>query len=160
MAKLRSLALALAFTLSALPAFAVEPGEALPDPVQEGRARSISAELRCLVCQNQSIDDSHADLAKDLRLLVRERIKSGDSDDQVRDFLVARYGDFILLKPPLKIGTVLLWGGPFGLLIVGAGMLLALARKRPALAPVADLSAEEREALARITGEPKAGSGA
>jgi cytochrome c-type biogenesis protein CcmH len=160
MGKLRSLVLAIALTLSVQPVLAVEPGEALPDPAQESRARSISAELRCLVCQNQSIDDSHAELAKDLRLLVRERIRSGDSDDQVRDFLVARSGDFILLKPPLKVGTLLLWGGPFGLLIVGAGVLLAKARRRSGPIPTAELSAEEQEALARLTGEPKAGSSA
>ena len=85
------------------PSFAVQPSEMLPDPAQEARAREISKELRCLVCQNQSIDDSDAGLAKDLRILVRERIKAGDSDSQVLDFLVARYGDFVRLRPPFDL---------------------------------------------------------
>src|SRR3954465_14965648 len=96
--------------------FAVTPDELLKDPVLESRARALSGELRCMVCQNQSIDDSDAPLAKDLRLLVRERLVAGDSDAQVKDFLVERYGDFILLKPPLEWRTLVLWTAPFVLL--------------------------------------------
>jgi cytochrome c-type biogenesis protein CcmH len=103
--------------LGAFSAHAVQPDEILPDPALETRARNLSRELRCMVCQNQSIDDSDAPLARDLRLLVRERIKSGDSDGQVIDFIVARYGDFVLLKPPLTWHTALLWATPFLLLM-------------------------------------------
>ena len=138
--------------LSLAPAFALDPGEALPDPALEARARAISAELRCLVCQNQSIDDSEAPLAKDLRLLVRDRLKAGDSDDAVRRYLVARYGDFILLKPPLKTGTLLLWGTPFALLLAGAASLVIAARRRAARAEAGDLSEEERARLREIIG--------
>jgi cytochrome c-type biogenesis protein CcmH len=152
--RLRAFLVSLLMALSLAPALAVEPGEELADPALEARARAVSSELRCLVCQNQSIDDSHATLAKDLRLLVRERIKSGDSDDQVRDYLVARYGDFILLKPPLKVGTVLLWLGPFLLLVAGAGaILLKIRRGAPAPVSPADLTDEEKAALAKLTGE-------
>ncbi len=102
------------------PAWAVQPDEMLSDPALEARARSISAHLRCLVCQNQSIDDSEAPLARDLRLLVRDRLEAGDSDGQVVDFVVARYGEFVLLKPRLEPATLLLWAGPFIVLLVGA----------------------------------------
>ena len=112
------------------PAFAVQPDEVLPDPALEARARVLSQELRCLVCQNQSIDDSDALLARDLRLLLRERLKSGDSDQQVLDFLVARYGEFVLLRPPLGWHTVLLWLAPGLLLGVGFIVLLAAGRRR------------------------------
>ncbi|MGE0702259.1 MAG: cytochrome c-type biogenesis protein CcmH [Hyphomicrobiaceae bacterium] len=98
-------------------AHAVEPDELLSDPALEIRARGISAGLRCLVCQNQSIDDSHAPLARDLRLLVRERLKAGDTDEAVRDYVVGRYGEFVLLKPPLNTGTLLLWLAPLALLV-------------------------------------------
>ncbi|MEN9708238.1 MAG: hypothetical protein RIQ68_646 [Pseudomonadota bacterium] len=136
----------LALCLSLLPslAFSVQPGEMLADPKMEARARDISAELRCLVCQNQSIDDSDAALARDLRLLVRERLKAGDSDTQVRDYLVARYGDFILLKPPFKMETLLLWLTPFAVLLAGAAALFAFTRRRPAQA-VASQSLSEAE---------------
>jgi len=100
-------------------AHAVQPDEILADPAMEARARSISAGLRCLVCQNQSIDDSDAPLAKDLRLLVRERLKAGDNDAGVRDFIVARYGEFVLLKPPVSMSTILLWAAPL-LILLGA----------------------------------------
>ena len=148
---LRLLAL-LAGLLIAAPAHAVEPGEALADPALEARARDLSADLRCLVCQNQSIDDSHAPLARDLRLLVRERLKAGDTDEQVRDFLVQRYGDFILLKPPLRIGTLLLWGAPLLVLALGGLGLAAAARRRRVVVPVAELSAEERARLDKLLG--------
>ena len=110
--------------LCASPALAVQPDEILPDPALEARARELSRELRCMVCQNQSIDDSDAPLARDLRLLVRERLKAGDSDAQVLDFLTARYGEFVLLKPRLRWDTALLWFAPALVLLVGAGALL------------------------------------
>lgn len=117
------LILVLLITLAAAPALAVQPDEMLADPALEARARTLSQELRCMVCQNQSIDDSGAPLARDLRLLVRERLKAGDSDCQVLDFMVRRYGDFVLLKPPLKWDTVVLWFiGPLVLLIAALGL--------------------------------------
>ena len=112
------------------PALAVQPDEILTDPALEGRARTLSKELRCMVCQNQSIDDSDAPLARDLRLLVRERLTDGDSDRQVIDFLVARYGEFVLLKPRLALHTALLWFGPPALLGGGALVLFVIARRR------------------------------
>jgi cytochrome c-type biogenesis protein CcmH len=117
--RLRLWALLAVIVLAGVPALAVQPDEVLSNPVLEGRARTISAELRCLVCQNQSIDDSAAPLARDLRLLVRERLKAGDTDGQVRAYLVARYGDFVLLKPPFKLETLLLWGTPLLVVILG-----------------------------------------
>ena len=118
----------------ALPALAVEPGEILPDPALEARARTISAELRCLVCQNQSIDDSNAPLAKDLRVLVRERLTAGESDRAVMDYIVARYGDFVLLKPPFNSRTILLWISPF-LCLAAIAYALMLASRRSAASP-------------------------
>src|SRR5512145_251009 len=115
------LLLAIAFLwLSALPALAVQPDEVLSDPALEGRARHLSKELRCMVCQNQSIDDSDAPLARDLRILVRDRLKAGDNDSQVIDFLVARYGEFVLLKPRFQWHTAVLWMAPPVLLVLGA----------------------------------------
>jgi cytochrome c-type biogenesis protein CcmH len=123
-------------------ALAVEPDEILKDPALEARARHLSEELRCMVCQNQSIDDSAAPLARDLRLLVRERLTKGDSDSQVLDFLVARYGEFVLLKPRFELHTLLLWGLPPAALLAGLVALLMTARRRqvenlkaPALTP-------------------------
>jgi len=136
---------------------AVEPGERLDDPALEARARAISAELRCLVCQNQSLDDSNAELAHDLRVLIRERLKAGDSDEQVRQFLVRRYGEFILLKPPLQPDTYLLWFGPFALLLLG-GVAVALhlrRRGRVAGAEPAPLTPEERRKLAKLLAEDR-----
>ena len=127
------------------PVAALSPDEVLSDPVLEQRARDISAGLRCLVCQNQSIDDSDADLAKDLRLLVRERLVRGDSDEAVRQFLVDRYGEYVLLNPRLNNHTVLLWIAAPGLLLVGLGTLFVLWRERRAV--TAGLSAEEQAAL-------------
>jgi cytochrome c-type biogenesis protein CcmH len=123
----------------------------LKDPALEARARAISQELRCLVCQNQSIDDSNADLAHDLRMIVRERLKAGDSDRQVKAYLVARYGDFVLLDPPFKTKTLVLWLGPPLLLILGAGGVFLLLRRRPAVAAAAPLSEPERRRLAELT---------
>jgi cytochrome c-type biogenesis protein CcmH len=137
--------------LAAGAARAVEPAEMLKDPALEARARAISKELRCLVCQNQSIDDSNADLAHDLRVIVRERLQAGDSNEQVRAYLVARYGDFILLDPPFKMKTLLLWAGPGALLILGAGvMVIAYRRRRAQASPPAALSEEEQKRLAKL----------
>ncbi len=111
-------------------AMAVQPDEILPDPKLEGRARALSHELRCMVCQNQSIDDSDAPLARDLRILVRERLTAGDGDDQVIDFLVARYGEFVLLKPRFAWHTAVLWGAPAALLMGGVLILLTFARRK------------------------------
>jgi cytochrome c-type biogenesis protein CcmH len=129
MKRLCAIALCL-MVVAAAPAFAVQPDEVLADSALEARARALSQELRCLVCQNQSIDDSDALLARDLRLLLRERLKSGDSDQQVLDFLVARYGEFVLLRPPLGWHTVLLWLTPGLLLAIGAIVLFAAGRRR------------------------------
>jgi cytochrome c-type biogenesis protein CcmH len=130
---------------------AVQPGEQLADPALEARARAISAELRCLVCQNESIDQSDADLAHDLRVLIRERLTAGDGDQQVRDYLVRRYGDFILLKPPVKPVTYLLWFGPFALIVLGAIAIAMFLRRRGAAtdAPM-PLTTEERRRLERM----------
>jgi len=128
---------------------AVEPDEVLPDTKLEVRARAISAGLRCLVCQNQSIDDSKAELARDLRLLVRERLKLGESDEQVRAFLVERYGNFILLKPPLDLETAFLWGMP-ALLLAAGGIALLFGLRRLHSTPTAPLSQAERDRLAAV----------
>lgn len=136
------------------PALAVQPDEMLTDPALEGRAREISKELRCVVCQNQSIDDSNADLARDLRVLVRQRLSAGDTDHQVIDYVVSRYGDFVLLRPPLRPNTYLLWFGPALVLILGATAVVLFLRRRAGMqeatpATVA-LSADEEERLARL----------
>lgn len=146
--------------LSALagPAVAItSPAEMLPDPAQEARARDLGRGLRCLVCQNQSIDDSDADLAKDLRRLVRERVRAGDSDAAIEAFLVARYGDFVLLEPPVRPATYLLWFGPAAVLLLGGAAVAGFYyRSRPPRggAPGArdtgELSAEERGRLDRL----------
>ena len=148
----RLLAALFACLMLLAPACAVEPGEALADPALEARARDLSADLRCLVCQNQSIDDSHAPLAKDLRLLVRERLAAGDSDDQVRSYLVQRYGDFVLLKPPLRIGTLLLWGAPLMVLLAGGFGLMMASRRRVSVVPTSNLSADEQARLDKLLG--------
>ena len=126
---IRLLTLIAMAALAALPAHAVEPDEILPNAVMESRARAISTELRCLVCQNQSIDDSNAPLARDLRLLVRERLKAGDSDAAVLNFIVARYGEFVLLRPPLSANTLLLWLGPPAMLLLTLIFLLIKSRR-------------------------------
>ncbi|MBD8893473.1 cytochrome c-type biogenesis protein [Roseibium litorale] len=131
MRRLRTLAAAFGMLLASLaPALAVAPDEVLKDPVLEARARDLSAHLRCMVCQNQSIDDSDAPLAKDLRILVRERLVAGDSDEEVVDYLVSRYGEFVLLKPRFAWHTAILWFAPLVALLGGlAGLFLAI-RKR------------------------------
>ena len=134
------------------PAFAVQPDEILSDTKLEQRARNISAGLRCLVCQNQSIDDSDATLAKDLRVLVREHLQAGDSDEQIRAYLVARYGNFILLKPPFGWDTALLWISPFVLLALGGAAILGFSRNKRAEKPAAPLSAEEDSKLKSLLG--------
>lgn len=149
--RLRQGVLALAFMAAAFPAVAVDPAERLDDPALEARAREISKELRCLVCQNQSIDDSDAPLARDLRILVRERLSAGDSDEEVRNFVVARYGDFVLLRPPFNWQTALLWGGPFLVLLAGiAAIVTAARRRRTEVAAIAPLSDEEKARLAAL----------
>ncbi len=148
--RIRFALLALVVALTApWAAHAVQPDEVLPDPRLEHRAREISGGVRCMVCQNENIDDSNAPLAKDLRLLVRERLTRGDSDDQVRDYLVARYGDFVLLKPPLRPYTLILWITPALVLLGAAGFTLARMRTRKA-APAAALTDAERAALDRL----------
>lgn len=131
------------------PAWAVEPNEMLKDPAQEARARALSTGLRCLVCQNESIDDSHADLAHDIRVLLRERIAKGDTDSQAIDYLVSRYGEFVLLRPRLSVQTVLLWGTPVLVLLLG-GALIFMARNRRGQAETAPLTGEERAALQKV----------
>ncbi|MGO4525570.1 cytochrome c-type biogenesis protein CcmH [Microvirga sp. 2MCAF35] len=135
----------LAALLFSGPVFAVQPDEVLKNPTLEKRAREISSGLRCLVCQNQSIDDSDAQLAKDLRILVRERLVAGDTDGQVRDFLVQRYGEFVLLKPTFSTHTLLLWLTPALVLVLGGIGAYAALRRRPRPAPALD--AEEQKAL-------------
>jgi cytochrome c-type biogenesis protein CcmH len=147
----RWLAPLLALMLVAGPALAVQPDEILKDPALERRARDISAGLRCLVCQNQSIDDSDAPLAKDLRVLVRERLKSGDSDRDVRDYVVARYGEFVLLRPVFGLHTLLLWLTPVLVLSLGAFGLYTALRQRPTQAK--PLDAAEQAALDRLLRE-------
>jgi cytochrome c-type biogenesis protein CcmH len=145
------LLLALVLALIALPAFAVEPSEMLKDPALEARARDIGRNLRCVVCQNQSIDDSAAEVAHDMRRAVRERLTAGDSDDKVYEFMVARYGDYVLLQPPFKPGTLVLWlGAPVLLLVAGGALLLAARRRRAAPATPAPLSDEEQRRLAAL----------
>lgn len=145
MSWLRTLLVCLALAIS-VPAFGLSFDELLDDPVLESRARDISAGIRCLVCQNESIDDSNADLAKDLRILVRERLVAGDSDEQVRQFLVDRYGEYVLLTPRLSAHTLILWIAAPGLLLVGVvAAFIAARRRKPA--PVEDMTAEERAAL-------------
>jgi cytochrome c-type biogenesis protein CcmH len=137
----RALIIVLSLMLQLSPASAVEPDEILTDPALESRARALSAGFRCLVCQNQSIDDSDAPLARDLRLLIRERIQSGDTDNEVRNYVVSRYGDFVLLRPAFGSRTLILWLSPFLLLL--AAVLFLLFRRR--LSPESDLPLTESE---------------
>ncbi len=145
----RRLLLAAAFLLTAFPAFAVNPDEVLADRALEARARALSAQLRCMVCQNQSIDDSNAELARDLRLLVRERLKDGDSDEAVIDYVVSRYGEFVLLNPRLRGETLLLWGAPVVLFLAGAAATILFVRKRGGKPTGTPLSEAEKAELER-----------
>ena len=150
--------LLLAATLAAAgPSFAVRPDEILPDPQLEARARALSHELRCMVCQNQSIDDSDAPLAHDLRVLVRDRLKAGDTDQGVLDYLVARYGEFVLLKPRFEWQTMPLWLAPVTILSIGGLTLVVAVRRRrrargTSIDTPAPLSKSEQARLAELTG--------
>jgi cytochrome c-type biogenesis protein CcmH len=135
------------------PALAVEPSERLADLALEGRARALSEQLRCLVCQNESIDQSAAPLAHDLRVLLRERIAIGDSDAQAVKFLTDRYGDFVLLKPPVEPATYVLWFGPIAVFVVAAAGSVVYLRRRKAMPVIAPLSAAETQRLARLLRE-------
>lgn len=148
---LRALLVLVALALAPPTLAVTSPDEVLKDPALEARARALGKELRCLVCQNQAIDDSNAELARDLRRIVRERLLAGDSDREVKDYLVARYGDFVLLRPPVQPYTWLLWFGPVAVLLIGAGLILAFFRnRRRSAAPVAELDAQERARLERL----------
>ena len=141
----------LCLLLFAGPAYAVQPDEILADPKLEQRARDLSTGFRCLVCQNQSIDESDAPLAKDLRILIREHLTKGDSDAEIRDFVVARYGEFVLLKPRFTVSTAILWATPF--LIIIAGFMVILRRRKFSGTPAESaLSAEEQKALRDLAG--------
>ena len=150
MPSFRRLLLAILICLAPILAFAVQPDEVLPDASLEARARALSAHLRCMVCQNQSIDDSDADLARDLRLLVRERIVAGDSDAQVINYLVSRYGEFVLLKPRMTAQTLLLWAAPGAVLLIGAIAFFGYSRRRAPAGETGALSAAEREKIAAL----------
>ncbi|KQY19749.1 cytochrome c-type biogenesis protein CcmH [Rhizobium sp. Root482] len=145
--------LILAMLACAWPAFAVNPDEVLADPALEARARALSAQLRCMVCQNQSIDDSNAELAKDLRLLVRERLENGDSDDAVIDYVVSRYGEFVLLKPRFETKTLILWGAPLLLFLAGASVMVVSARRRTGKEVGTNLTPEEQARLDAVLSE-------
>ena len=151
----RLLALAAILFFAVMPglAFAVEPSEMLKDPKLEARARVLSAQLRCLVCQNELIDESQATLAHDLRVLIRQRIMAGESNAEIKKFLVSRYGDFILLKPPFQLDTLLLWGTPVLLLVIGGGAILWSLRHRPPVPKPVSLSAAEEAKLAALVGK-------
>jgi cytochrome c-type biogenesis protein CcmH len=156
MRRIALIVLALALLAPSL-ALAVQPDEILKDPVLESRARALSRELRCMVCQNQSIDDSEAPLARDLRILVRQRLEAGDSDKQVLDFLVARYGDFVLLKPPFNRETLLLWGlTPLALIAGAVGLFIMARRRKTAVLEPPALSPEEQRRVATLVSPPAA----
>jgi len=144
---MKRLVVILLVLLWAAPALAVQPDEVMKDPALEARARAMSEQLRCLVCQNQSIDDSEAPLARDLRLLIREHLAKGESDQQIMDYIVARYGDYVLLRPRFDAGTAVLWLSPFAVLLLG---ILKLARRKPVSGdPEKPLSDEEKAAVLR-----------
>jgi len=151
------ISLAAAIMLAALPftAHAVEPDEILDDPALEARAREISKDLRCVVCQNQDIDSSNAGVARDLRLLVRERLVAGDTDAEVIEFVRARYGDFVLLKPPFKPGTYALWLAPAVLFLFGAGTAIVVLRNNRKRLVAAKLSDEDERMVAEILATEK-----
>jgi cytochrome c-type biogenesis protein CcmH len=146
-------ALMLAAVLAPLPAHAVRPDEMLSDPALEARARDIGKELRCLVCRNQSVDDSDASLAHDLRVLVRQRLTAGDSDAQVVAYVRSRYGDYVLLRPPFQLDTWLLWGGPAAILIIGLWGVGRYLRRQARMTGAPPLSPDEERRLASILDE-------
>jgi cytochrome c-type biogenesis protein CcmH len=151
------LAIPLLIVLFALPAHAVQPDEVLDDPALEARARDLGKILRCVVCQNQSIDDSNAPLAKDLRVLLRERLAAGDTDDAAIDYIVARYGNFVLLQPPMQFSTLLLWFGPLLIILLAGFLYWTLIRRKSGndvagTAPT-PLSDDERRELQDILGK-------
>ena len=150
---MRALLILLAQVLLSPLALAVEPSERLSDPALEARARVLSTELRCLVCQNETIDESGAPLAHDLRVLLRERIAAGDSDAQAVKFLTDRYGNFVLLKPPVEPATYLLWFGPIVVLLLAGGGAFIYLRRRKTATPVAPLSAAEQQRIERLLSE-------
>ena len=141
--------LSLILIFSAQPSYAVNPDEVLSDPVLESRARDLSTNLRCLVCQNQSIDDSDASLAKDLRVLLRKRLVAGDSDEKVMNYIVSRYGEFVLLKPRLGLHTLLLWSLPIVLILFGFTLAFFKIRKRETLT-VGDLTDDEAKRISKL----------
>lgn len=142
-------AILLLLLLSFSPALAIsDPSEALPDKVQETRAVEIGRQLRCLVCQNESIEESGADLARDLRHIVRTHVAAGETETQITAWLVSRYGDFVRLRPPVNAGTILLWSSPVVFLLIGGGVVLGLRRTRPV--PPPPLSADEQRRLNRL----------
>jgi len=154
------LAALLLLMATALPVLAIQPDEMLPDAGMEARARVIGKDLRCLVCQNQSIDDSDAELARDLRTLVRQRLLVGDSDAQAKQYIVDRYGDYVLLKPPFRAGTLVLWLGPAALLLSALGAAVLFYRRRAGTAVTADsapppLTAEESRRVAALFEDDK-----
>jgi cytochrome c-type biogenesis protein CcmH len=144
------LALALLVALPPAADAALRPDELLEDPELEARARALGRELRCVVCQNQSIDDSNAELAQDFRRIVRERVLAGETDDEILRFMVDRYGEFVLLKPPVTAGTIILWGGPFAVLLLGAGIAVMTARRKRDGSEAAELTVEERRRLGEL----------
>lgn len=155
---LASIALIVAVWCTMGTALAIRPDEMLSNPKLEARAREIGKELRCLVCQNQSIDDSEADLAHDLRVLVRQRVLAGDTDEQVKQYIVARYGTYVLLKPPFDAETYFLWFGPLILLTCAAGMAVIYYRRAVRMAETAPLSEDEKRRLAPLIGDTEAKS--
>lgn len=151
----RGTLLVILLTLLTHSALAARPDEMLSDPALEARARTISKELRCPVCQNQSIDDSDADLAHDLRVLVRQRLKAGDSDEQVKQYIVARYGDYVLLDPPLKVTTYALWFGPAFILLFGFLLARGYLKTKPDVEedPEVEFLEKEKKGLLRLLEE-------
>ncbi len=143
------------FTLlfAALPAFAFNPDEVLSDPALEARARALTVQLRCMVCQNQSIDDSNAELARDLRVLVRERLTQGDSDEAVINYVVSRYGEFVLLKPRFSARTIALWGAPVALIAIGATAIFIFARRRAVISDGQKLTLDEEARIRDLLGK-------
>ena len=150
---MRKILALVALLMLAPAAFAVEPSERLSDPALEARARALSEQLRCLVCQNETIDESNAPLAHDLRVLLRQRIAAGDTDAETLKFLTDRYGDFVLLRPPVEPATYLLWFGPIAVLVLAAGGALIYLRHRKAAAPVAPLSVAEQNRIDQLLQE-------